>query len=179
MMDIQKLEKFVKPFYINEDMMHDFSHVLRIIKAAKMLTKRYRSKVEPDLIAFGSYFHGMIFQHEAEIAEFLKSLHLPEEKAHLVIKISWESLKEKVPETLEGKIVHDANLIEGGKTFIIVKSLITGSLKGQTLEETIGYLENSIIGKFSCYLPQSQEIYAKKETFAKNFLVQLKKDIAL
>lgn len=177
-MEIEKLERFVEPFYKNEDIMHDLSHVLRIHRAAKMLAKPYGGKVDLDIVVFGSYFHGMIAQHGAEIARYLKSLDLPEEKIHLVMKVSSESLKEEVPQTLEGKIVHDAHLIEGGKTFMIVKSLITGALRRQTLEETIEFLESSVIGKFHCYLPQSQRIYAGKERFAKSFLAQLKGDIA-
>jgi uncharacterized protein len=89
----------------------------------------------------------MISEHETEIVEFLKSLDLSEKKVPAVTKVSWESLKEQVPESLEGKIVHVAHLIEGGKTFMIVKSLTTGSLRSQTLKETIEYLENSVIGK--------------------------------
>jgi len=38
---------------------------------------------------------------------------------------------------MEGKILHDAHMIEGGKIYLIVKSLITGSVRGQTLEQTI------------------------------------------
>jgi uncharacterized protein len=144
-----------------------------------MLAKDYQSNVDMDLIVFGSYFHGMIAEHEVEIAEFLKSSSLSEDRIRLVIRVAKESLKEEVPKMLEGKIAHDAHLVEGGKTFMVVKSLVTGSLRGQSLEETIEYLENSVIGKFNCYLPRSQKIYAEKERFARRFLVQLKKDIGL
>jgi uncharacterized protein len=176
--DVQELENFVRPFYVNDDTMHDISHARRILKAAKKLARYYQTSVDIDLLIFACYFHGMIIKYENEIAEFLKALNLPEKRIHLALKVSWESLKEKVPETLEGKIVHDAHLIEGGKTFMVVKSLVTGSLRGQTLEETIEYLENNVIGRFNCYLPRAQKIYAEKERFAKNFLSQLKKDLA-
>jgi uncharacterized protein len=147
MIDIRRVIEFVKPFYENNDIMHDLSHALRVLKAAKMLAEDYQSNVDLDLVVFGSCFHGMISEHETEIVEFLKSLDLSEKKVPAVTKVSWESLKEQVPESLEGKIVHVAHLIEGGKTFMIVKSLTTGSLRSQTLKETIEYLENSVIGK--------------------------------
>jgi uncharacterized protein len=178
MIDIEDLEKFVTPFYANTDIMHGLPHIVRILKAAKTLTKNYEGKIDSDLIVLGSYFHGMIAQNDSEITRYLTSKDLPKEMVNRVLKVTWESLKEEVPETLEGKIVHDAHLIEGGKTFIIVKSLITGSIIGQTLEETIEHIENNVLGKFKCYLPESQRIYAKKEAFAATFLKQLKKDLA-
>jgi uncharacterized protein len=178
MVDIQKLANFVKPFYANNDVMHDLSHAVRILKAARMLAEDFKDDVDLDLVVFGSYFHGMILEHGAAIEEFLKSLSMPEKKIHLVTEVARESLKEEVPKTLEGKILHDAHLIEGGKTFMVVKSLVTGSMRGQSLDETIEYVENNVIGKFSCHLPRSQKIYYEKEQFARSFLAQLKKDIA-
>jgi len=177
MIDITELEDFVRPLYGKNDEMHDLSHAVRILRAAKMLARDYASKIDLDLVVFGSYFHGLVVDHGGEIAGFLKSLNLSEERAHLAMKVTRESLKEEVPETLEGKIVHDAHLIEGGRTFMVVKSLVTGSLRGQTLEETIEYVEKSVIGRFSCYLPRSQEIYAEKERFAEDFFEQLRRDL--
>ena len=167
------------PFYANEDIMHNLSHALRILKAARMLVQDYRDKVDLDLVVWGSYFHGMVNDQRAEIEGFLKSLNLSEQKIRLIVGVSWQSLKEEVPEMLEGKIVHDAHLIEGGKTFMIVKSLVTGSLRKQTLDETMEYLENNVIGKFHCYLPRSKKIYAEKEKFTRHFLTQLKEDLAV
>lgn len=34
-------------------------------------------------------------------------------------------------------------MIEGGKTYLIVKSLITGSVRGQTIK----YIEDNVLGK--------------------------------
>jgi uncharacterized protein len=65
-------------------------------------------------------------------------------------------------------------LIEGGKTFLIVKSLCTGSARGQTLEETIQIIEERILGKRKCYLPEAIQVYRDMEQFAKEFLDDLK-----
>ncbi len=89
-----------------------------------------------------------------------------------------ESHKEAEPKTIEGKILHDAHLIEGGKTFMIVKSLITGALRGQTLQETIEYIEKNLLGKFRCYLPEAQKLYKEKEKFTQEFLKELKTSLS-
>ncbi|QTA37906.1 hypothetical protein JYK00_09340 [Thermosipho ferrireducens] len=176
MVSIKKLEKFVESFYQNKDMMHNLSHIKRTLKAVKKITNYYNN-IDRDLIVYSAYFHGIIYEKENLIRKFLETEGLSGEKINKIIQVSWESQKEKIPETLEGKILHDAHLIEGGTTFLIVKSLITGTLRGQTLEETIEYIEKNILGKFSCYLPETKGIYNKKEKFAKKFLEDLKENL--
>lgn len=104
----------------------------------------------------------------------LKAKGLSQDKIDKVVQIAWESQKESKPETVEGTILHDAHLIEGGKTFLITKSLVTGGARGQTLNETISYIEQNILGEFKCYLPEAQKIYEDKEEFAKGFITDLK-----
>ena len=71
------------------------------------------------------------------------------------IKIAWESQRSEIPETIERKILHDAHVLEGGKTYLIVKTLITGSVRGQSLLDTLKYMEKN---------DDSQEIKNLKET---------------
>jgi len=59
------------------------------------------------------------------------------------------------------------------KTYLIVKSLITGSVRGQTLEQTIRYIEDNILGKGICYLAEAQGIYFQQQEFAKDFIYDL------
>jgi uncharacterized protein len=42
-------------------------------------------------------------------------------------------------------LLHDAHLIKGGKDYLMIKSLVTGVERGQTLEETIQYMKKNII----------------------------------
>lgn len=76
-----------------------------------------------------------------------------------------------------GNYQADADMIEGGKTYLIVKALITGSVRGQTLEQTIEYIENNILGKGICYLPEAQTIYYQQQEFAKGFVKDLKEGL--
>ncbi|MGL4337470.1 MAG: hypothetical protein ACRCST_11325 [Turicibacter sp.] len=82
------------------------------------------------------------------------------------------------PQTLEAKILHDAHMSEGGgKTFLIVKSLITGSVRGQSLEETIDYIETHLLHKGQCYLAEAQEVFYQQQVFTKIFMEDLKKGL--
>jgi len=111
------------------------------------------------------------------VKQFLRKEGLSKQRIKQIIQVAWESHKEAKPKTIEGKILHDAHLIEGGKTFMIVKSLITGTLRGQNLQETIKYIEENLLGKFRCYLPESQKLYEEKENFTREFLKELKKHL--
>ena len=68
------------------------------------------------------------------------------------IEIAWESQRSEIPKTIEGKILHDAHVLEGGKTYLIVKTLITGSVRGQSLVDTLNYMEEYVLDKNKCYL---------------------------
>lgn len=171
---IQQLEKFVTPFYKIRDPMHGLPHVRRVLKLAQRIAKNY--KVNEDLIIYGSYFHGIFEDLENKLREFSnkQNLQLKIRKIKQVVK---ESQKEFEPKSIEGKILHDAHLLEGGRTFMIVKSLITGSIKDQNLEKTIEYIEKNVMGKFKCYLPECIELYKEKENFTKKFIEDLRKNL--
>jgi uncharacterized protein len=176
MLDIQQLRDFVSPFYVHKDLMHDLGHIERVLQMALSLSEPYEHQVNKELIIYGAYFHGVIRSTEIheQIIQYLKSQELNQNEIESIIQVALESQKEEIPQTLEGKILHDAHLFEGGKTFLIVKSLITGSLRGQSLEETVQYIERSILDQFTCALPENHQIYKEKEEFARQFLNDLK-----
>jgi len=69
-------------------------------------------------------------------------------------------------------------MIEGGKTYLIVKSMITGSVRGQSLEQTIAYIENNILGRGCCYLPEGKRVYEELQKYAAGFIKDLKDGLA-
>lgn len=174
MIDYNRLIHFVKPYYEKKDIMHDLTHIDRMIRSANQLLKFYPEITDHDLIKYGCYFHGFIYLDEERIRSFLEEEGLPEEYIDRIVKVSWESQKEEVPETLEGKLLHDAHMIEGGKTYLIVKSLCTGTARGQSLEQTLEYFEQHVLGKGKCYLPEAQLVYDKMQQFAEQFIGDLR-----
>ncbi len=173
--NIEEVEIFVRSDYANRDLMHNLSHIRRIRKLATEIAQSYEHSSQ--LLNLGAYFHGNISFREAEIGQFLKDKQLQENEIDRVIQVAWESQKESDAQTIEGKILHDAHLLEGGKTFAIVKSLVTGTARGQSLEETLQYIEQQILGKFMCYLPELQSLYAEKEEYTQLFLQDLRSNL--
>jgi uncharacterized protein len=177
-MDTLKLKEFVEPYYKGKDIMHDILHIERVLKSVDRLIKNIRQPFDMEAIIYAAYFHGFIYNAEREIIVWLKNNGIADDKIKSIIKAAWESQKSEVPDTIEGKILHDAHRIEGGKTYLIVKSLITGSVRGQTLEQTNSYIDNNILGKGCCYLPEAQKIYAEQQEFAMEFIKKLKEGLS-
>ncbi len=175
MLLLEKARKMVAPYYQDKDIMHDFSHIERILNLAVDIGQAYQ--YDEELLHLGAYFHGMIYVAEAEVVAFLTAEGMTADRIKQVVQIAWGSQKEETAGSIEGKILHDAHLLEGGKTFFIVKSLVTGTARGQTLEQTLAYIEAHVIGQFQCLLPTSQAIYQEKETFTKAFLSDLRQHL--
>jgi HAD superfamily hydrolase (TIGR01549 family) len=108
---LEEIENFVKPFYKKRDKMHNFSHIKRFLRFARKLSKE-KKKADKEIIICGAYFHGMIRIKEETVKRFLTSLGFSKEKINKIIQAAWESQKDKKPRTLEGKILHNAHLIE-------------------------------------------------------------------
>lgn len=175
MVPINEYEEFVRADYTNKDAMHGWAHILRLISLAESIAEG--KILDLNVLVLGAYFHGVIYRREPEIRDFLRSKHMSPEIIDRIIRVSWESGNDSTPETVEGAILHDAHLLEGGKTFIITKSFVTGTSRGQSLEETIRFIEEHILGKFKCYYPESQVMYDEKEQFARMFLDDMKSNL--
>ena len=93
------------------------------------------------------------------------------------IKIAWESQRSEIPETIEGKILHDAHVLEGGKTYLVVKTLITGSVRGQSLIETLDFMEKNVLNQNKCYLPETIPLCEEMNLYTNKFFADLKEGI--
>lgn len=174
-MTFDNLIQFVTPLYAAKDEMHGMNHVRRLARDAATLAEG--DDVDKDMLLFGAYLHGIISTHERAIRAFLESLGLDQDYVARILKVTWESGKETTPKTNEGVYLHDAHLIEGGPAFGIAKCLITGTQRGQSLEETLGYIEKDLLGRFRCITPKAQALYEERERFTREFVAELRKNL--
>ena len=156
-------------------MMHDLTHVRRILKTAKKMSRA--SKAGMSILTFATYFHGIDFRaNQAELTDYLLRVGQKREVMKRIFQAVLESQKEAIPKTLEGKILHDAHLLEGGRTFGVAKLLITGALRGESLLQVIDHFDLSV-GKYACCLPENKARYKDRESFARDFFSDLKKSL--
>ncbi|MBD3168181.1 MAG: hypothetical protein GF307_01775 [candidate division Zixibacteria bacterium] len=170
---LEKLVDFIRELHGHLDEMHGLEHKKRLLDDARHLGKG--KAYDDDLLVFGAYLHGLKDDEKSKAVEFLQSFDFNQPVIDDIIKVALESEKDAEPETTEGALLHDAHLIEGGKYFGIAKSLVTGTLSGQTLLETLVYIENNHVGRFKCVFPEAQEIYTEKDKFTGEFVRHVKR----
>lgn len=109
-LDTMNLVKFAEPYYKNKDVMHDLSHIKRFLKKAQTLAECYKGQVDIRIIVYATYFHGFVYSEETAIRKVLADEGFSSNEIELMIKAAKESQVDAIPETLEGKILHDAHL---------------------------------------------------------------------
>ncbi len=176
--DENKLIEFVTPYYADKDLMHNMNHITLVLKYVdKVISWGNYKEIDYEKLMIAGYFHGFVYSHEPKIRDWLSSQNVSENDAEFILKIANESQRSQEPETLEGKILHDAHVIEGGETYLLTKCLLTGTARGQGLMETIEFMGKYVIDKNKCYLPETIPVHEKANTFAKEYIAKLKKDL--
>jgi uncharacterized protein len=176
-MNKDDLIEFVKPYYENKDIMHNLRHIELVVKNVDRIIEAGKYVVDYEDLIYGAYFHGVIKKSEKEIRRWLEEKNVPLKRIEKIIKIALESFRPEIPTTIESKILHDAHQVEGGKVYFITKCLITGTLRGQTLLETIDYVENNVLYNGDCYLPETKPIWEEANSFAKEYIKELKEEL--
>ena len=173
MMNEKELIEFVKPYYEDKDIMHNMWHIELVKKAIDKILKMSNYNIDYDSLIVAMYFHGFIYYDEDKIRAWLKKQDYEKEKIEKIIEIAWESQRSEIPKTTEGKILHDAHILEGGKNYLIVKTLITGSVRGQNLQKTLEYMKNNVLNKNKCYLVETIPLCNEMNKIAQKFYDEL------
>ncbi|MBQ8897390.1 MAG: hypothetical protein IJY86_02805 [Clostridia bacterium] len=177
MINHKALYEFSEPYYADKDIMHNMWHIELVQKAVDQILSRCSYTVDEESLTLATYFHGFIYSDEEQIRRWMLDQGYGEDKIDKTVKIAWESQRSEVPETIEGKILHDAHVLEGGKTYLIVKTLITGSVRGQSLAETLDYMEKNVLYKNKCYLPETIPLCQEMNEFTNSFFADLTQGI--
>lgn len=171
---VEKTKEFVVPFYEKKDIGHNFAHIERVIKQARIIASNYSA--DDELLVLGAYFHGVIHIDEGKVIEFLHNEKVPEERIAKIVQAAWDSQRDHIPVLLEGKILHDAHHLEGGKTFFVVKCLLIGASKGESLQEILEHIQIPAEVPKSA-LPESQAAYNEKDRFTRDFIKSLEENL--
>lgn len=176
-MNVEALKAFSDRYYRDKDIMHNMWHIELTEKWVKRILGLGNYEIDEECLTYALYFHGFIYSDEKRICEWLAEQGISPEKIDKIVKIAWESQRSEIPETLEGKILHDAHVLEGGKTYLVVKTLITGSVRGQSLCDTVEYMKKNVLGKNRCYLPETIDLCEKMNDYARLFVEELEAGI--
>ncbi len=158
-MTINELANFVAPYYDKNDILHNNAHTKRLVKMVNKIIDNggYKNEVRYDNVICAAYLHVMVKNEEEKAFNWLVSQGVSEPQARDIIEVAKRGQRDGRPDTLESKILHDASILEGGKTYALTRYLIFGYKNNLGIDKTISYIENSIIPSLRCYLPWTQQ----------------------
>jgi uncharacterized protein len=175
------LEDFLRADYASKDTMHDATHIRRVHRAAERLALDTGTAYDPLLLLIGAYLHGVVYipEREREARAFLEGAGVPPAVIDRGVAAAWESQTDAAPLTTEGMLLHDGHLLEGGRSFLLVKTLVTGAARGSTLADIVAFWNRHVAGQFRCALPLAQQRYDEQEAFAQAVFAELARNAGL
>ena len=172
MIEKKMVDDFIEPYYRDKDIMHNMWHIELVRRQAEKIIALGNYEVNRDVLDLALAFHRFIYREE-KIRAFLSDHGVNGKDTDAIIQAAWESQRPEMPESLEGKILHDAHVLEGGKTYTVVKTLITGSVRGQSLEETLAFMQKNVLGANKCYLPETIKMCNEMNEYTESFYREL------
>lgn len=176
-MNENRLKAFAEPYYRHKDIMHNMWHIELVRKWMDRIITLGTYQPDYECLLYALYFHGFIYTEETAVRNWLYSEGIDAKKADFIIRVSLESQRPEIPESLEGKILRDAHVLEGGKTYLVVKTLITGSVRGQDLPGTLDFMKKNVLDRNRCYLPETIPLCEEMNSYARRFLSELENGI--
>lgn len=203
---IQLISKFVKK-QVKNDSAHDFNHIMRVYKNAQKLCKK--EKADEKLVLTAVLLHDIVSYPKSDPRSKMSSIHsakkakkildkfdFPEEE----IQIICDAIRDhsfsrgKTPETLEGKILQDADRLDAiGAIGIARVFAVSGSEKRSFYNQddpfcktrlpddktwTLDHFFQKLLKLDSLMNTKSAKIEAKRRTkILKKFLLDLNQEI--
>ncbi len=183
-MDKENLElykQFARPHYLHKDAPHNFGHIERILAQLKFLSQGLPAPQRHRLY-FLACFHGLDGRLQADarfrqaIRAFLLWLEWDEEEIEEIFVALQRHLKN--PQSVEEKLVHDADSLERLGAWAIADSFTAGGTRGQSVEETLQLLSRLLETRIDFQTPAGRHLAEKRQRFMRAFLEALRAEIA-
>lgn len=178
-MTVNDLANFVAPYYDKKDILHNNAHTKRLVRMVNKIIDKCGCKddVKYDNVICAAYLHVMVKNEEGRALDWLMSHGVSEPQARDIIDIAKRGQRDGRPNSLESKILHDAYILEGGKSYAMTRYLIYGYKNNLGIEKTLLYIENSIIPSLRCYLPWTQEQLEEYKDFVQENVARMREEL--
>lgn len=159
---------------------HDLAHSLRVYHNAMMIAEM-EGQGEEEVIALSALLHDCddhkLFHTEnnANARCFLQQEGLSEERIEEICKninsVSFSKNRGKVPETIEGKIVQDADRLEAIGAVGIARCFQFGGSHGRSLENSIEHFyDKLLLVSKELNTPSAKKMAEKRDKLMQDFL---------
>ncbi|MFL6394242.1 MAG: HD domain-containing protein [Nitrososphaeraceae archaeon] len=210
MINLEQIMRTVQLLLHNQSPAHDFQHISRVYKNAELISKQEES-VDLDIVLAAALLHDLVVypkgssktinsaDDSAEIAKkiLLEYKNYPREKIEKVADAirTHSYSKRLVPQTLEGKILQDADRLDAIGAVGIARTFSVGGSENRSLynptdafceterqlddtQWTLDHIKKKLmILKNSMHTKTAKKIAEERTEFMELFLNQLRKEI--
>ena len=177
---------YIKALFEGSSDGHDLDHSLRVYKNALAIASNY-PEADMDLISLSALLHDVddhkLFQTEnnSNARTFLKNQNVPEETIEEIVKIinsvSFSKNKGKTPETLEAKIVQDADRLDAMGAIGIARTFAYGGKKGRSLQDSVQHFHDKLLLlRDTLNTDEARDLADKRHEFMVKFLEELSEE---
>ena len=165
---------------------HDLDHTLRVYRTAMKISEKY-SKCDKKIVALASLLHDAddpkLFQtsNNENARSFLSSHELSNKDIDVICEVinsvSFSHNKDKVPSTLEAKIVQDSDRLDAMGAIGIARTFAYGGKHGRGLDDSVQHFYDKLL-LLSDLLNtgEAKKIGRKRALFLKEFLKEYKEE---
>ena len=177
---------YIKALFEGSSDGHDAEHSLRVYKNALSIAASY-PEADMDLISLSALLHDVddhkLFHTEnnANARTFLKEQKVPEDKIEEIVAIincvSFSKNKGKTPETIEGKIVQDADRLDAMGAIGIARTFAYGGKKGRSLNDSVQHFYDKLLLLLDTLnTDEARDLARSRHEFMLKFLEELEKE---
>ena len=177
---------FIKNLFAGNADGHDADHSLRVYKNAMSIAAGY-PEADTEIIALASLLHDAddhkLFQTENNMnaRSFLNEKGICEEKAEAIVRIinqvSFSKNKGTVPDTIEGKIVRDADRLDAMGAIGIARTFAYGGKNGRSIKDSVQHFyDKLLLLKDTLNTDEARAMAEERHEFMLRFLEELNKE---
>ncbi len=184
---ISKATAYIDELFRSDSGGHDAAHTLRVFHNAMILADS-EPGCDREIVALSALLHDAddhkLFHTEnnANARAFLAENDIPEDRAERICgtinAVSFSRNRDRVPETIEGQIVQDADRLDAIGAIGIARTFAYGGEHGRPLEESVQHFhEKLLLLKDLMNTEAAKQLAAERHAFLEAFLDELNREL--
>ena len=182
--------KYIQELFQGKADGHGVDHTMRVYNTALDIAKHYDNKCDVELISLAALLHDVddhkLFQTKdnANARNFLTGQNLNESRiesiCNIINAVSFSKNKGKSPDTIEGKIVQDADRLDAMGAVGIARTFAYGGKSERDMDSSVEHFhEKLLLLKDMMNTKEAREIAESRHSFMEQFLTEFERETKL
>ena len=183
---VDAAKEYIEALFAGSSGGHGADHTLRVYRNAMAIAEG--EICDPDIVALAALLHDAddhkLFdtKDNANARAFLKAQHIPDETADRICEavnsVSFSQNRGKRPETIEGRIVQDADRLDAIGAVGVARTFAYGGEHGRSLDDSIAHFyEKLLLLKDEMNTETGRRLAEERHAFLLAFLAEYKKEM--